>query len=195
MLSILKKPRAIRFVQDQTGKDQAGKDRSDEVRLNEVRFDLDPASVSAGQVDAASSQEAAPIREWPKRILKWMTTGLLRSWRRSTARPARLALIERIALGPKQSLVLVEVDGVRLLIATSGEAASAFFSLPYLTSAGSIEDGAIQIPTASSGPPPTGSSRNLRSNTGTVVRPADRAFRRSASEPPNGLWFESRISW
>jgi hypothetical protein len=54
------------------------------------------------------------------------------SWcRRSTLRPAakRLALIERISLGPKQFVSLVEAEGVRLLIATSADGAPAFYSL------------------------------------------------------------------
>jgi hypothetical protein len=54
---------------------------------------------------------------------------LLRCWRRSTAHPARLALIERIALGPKHFLTLIEAEGMRLLVATSADGASAFFSL------------------------------------------------------------------
>ncbi len=185
MLSILKNTRAIRFV-----KDGVRKERSDE-----DQFNLDQESVNTGPVNIASSPEAARLREWCKRILGWMTAGLLRSWRRSTTHPARLALIERIALGPKQSLVLVEVDGVRLLVATSSEAASAFFSLPDRLSANSIKDGDVQSPTVSSCLPQTGSSRNLRSSTCPAARPAGQAFRRSASEPPSGLWFESRISW
>ena len=42
---------------------------------------------------------------------------------------ARLALVERIALAPRQSLLLVEADGRQILIATSPEGAPAFFSL------------------------------------------------------------------
>jgi hypothetical protein len=58
-----------------------------------------------------------------------LTGWLLRCWRRSTAHPARLALIERIALGPKHFLTLIEAEGMRLLVATSADGASAFFSL------------------------------------------------------------------
>jgi hypothetical protein len=54
---------------------------------------------------------------------------LLRIWQRSTATPARLAVIERIALGPKQSLVLVEAEGVQVLVATSPEGSPAFLRL------------------------------------------------------------------
>jgi flagellar biogenesis protein FliO len=40
-----------------------------------------------------------------------------------------LALLERITLGPRQTLSLVEADGRRLLIATSPEGSPAFYSL------------------------------------------------------------------
>jgi len=47
-----------------------------------------------------------------------------------TRRPqARLALIERIALAPRQSLALVEAEGRRFLVATSPEGAPAFYAL------------------------------------------------------------------
>lgn len=42
---------------------------------------------------------------------------------------SRLEVIERIALGPRQSLALVEADGRRLLVATSPEGAPAFYAL------------------------------------------------------------------
>lgn len=41
----------------------------------------------------------------------------------------RLALLERIALAPKQSLALVEAEGRRFLVATSAEGAPAFYPL------------------------------------------------------------------
>ena len=48
----------------------------------------------------------------------------------SVRRPSpRLALIERIALAPKQSLALVEAEGRRFLVATSAEGSPAFYSL------------------------------------------------------------------
>ena len=57
---------------------------------------------------------------------------LMAWWRRSAARrlrPSRLSLIERIPLGPRQALSLVEADGTRLLIATSADSAPVFFAL------------------------------------------------------------------
>ncbi len=41
----------------------------------------------------------------------------------------RLALLERITLGPRQSLALVEAEGRRLLVATSAEGGPAFYAL------------------------------------------------------------------
>jgi len=43
--------------------------------------------------------------------------------------PPRLALVERIALAPRQSLALVEAEGRRFLVATSSEGAPAFYAL------------------------------------------------------------------
>jgi len=49
---------------------------------------------------------------------------------RAARRPApRLALVERIALAPRQSLALVEAEGRRFLVATSPEGAPAFYAL------------------------------------------------------------------
>lgn len=41
----------------------------------------------------------------------------------------RLALVERIALAPRQSLALVEAEGRRFLVATSAEGGPAFYAL------------------------------------------------------------------
>ena len=41
----------------------------------------------------------------------------------------RLALIERIALSPRQSLALVEAEGLRFLVATADNGAPAFYPL------------------------------------------------------------------
>ena len=44
-------------------------------------------------------------------------------------RMPRLAVLERIALAPRQSLALVEAEGRRFLVATSPEGAPAFYAL------------------------------------------------------------------
>lgn len=42
---------------------------------------------------------------------------------------ARLALVERISLAPRQSLALVEAEGRRFLVATSPDGGPAFYAL------------------------------------------------------------------
>ena len=62
------------------------------------------------------------------------TIGGLAGWlaakfRSSEHREPRLALLERIALAPRQSLALVEAEGRRILVATSAEGGPAFYPL------------------------------------------------------------------
>jgi flagellar biogenesis protein FliO len=69
-----------------------------------------------------------------KENAKTMAVGGVTGWLLSRlrtgerARP-RLALVERITLGPRQSLALVEAEGRRFLVATSPEGAPAFYPL------------------------------------------------------------------
>jgi flagellar biogenesis protein FliO len=72
-------------------------------------------------MNGTRDKTAAPARG----LAVWL---LERLWRRHRAQP-RLALVERIALGPRQSLALIEAEGRRLLVATSQEGAPAFYSL------------------------------------------------------------------
>ncbi|MGO8758894.1 MAG: flagellar biosynthetic protein FliO [Terracidiphilus sp.] len=54
---------------------------------------------------------------------------LLARMRRRCAEPPRLAVLERVALAPRQSLALVEAEGRRILVATSAEGGPAFYPL------------------------------------------------------------------
>jgi flagellar biogenesis protein FliO len=54
---------------------------------------------------------------------------LLGRLRRGGQNAPRLALLERIALAPRQSLALVEAEGRRFLVATSPEGAPTFYAL------------------------------------------------------------------
>jgi flagellar biogenesis protein FliO len=54
---------------------------------------------------------------------------LVKKLRAKRGAQPRLELLERIALGPRQSLVLVEAEGRRILVATSAEGAPAFYAL------------------------------------------------------------------
>ncbi len=53
---------------------------------------------------------------------------LVARFARGQATP-RLRLVERVTLAPRQSLVLVEADGRRLLVATSAEGGPVFYAL------------------------------------------------------------------
>ena len=64
-----------------------------------------------------------------------MAGWLLARWRKGPARP-RLELVERIALGPRQWLSLIEAEGRRVLVATSAEGGPAFYALNEEPSAG-----------------------------------------------------------
>jgi flagellar biogenesis protein FliO len=54
---------------------------------------------------------------------------LLGRLRGAGRREPRLAVLERIALAPRQSLALVEAEGRRFLVATSPEGTPAFYAL------------------------------------------------------------------
>jgi flagellar biogenesis protein FliO len=121
-----------------------------------------------------------------------LTGWLLRCWRRSTAHPARLALIERIALGPKHSVALIEAEGVRLLVAISTDGAPVFFSL--------------QRPSEDSAPlpdPGEGVEANRPEEcgaeefSGALSQAASRGIRRNLrqGQGTRRLGFEGRVSW
>jgi flagellar biogenesis protein FliO len=78
-----------------------------------------------GQVNKTAKTPVTGLAGW-----------LLSRMRRTTQPKPRLALLERIALAPKQSLVLVEAEGRRFLVATSAEGAAAFYSLDEQVHAG-----------------------------------------------------------
>lgn len=63
-------------------------------------------------------------------IARWCDWVLVRL-RRSEHREQQLRLIQRIAVAPKQSLALVEVEGRRLLLATGSDGSPAFFALGH----------------------------------------------------------------
>jgi flagellar biogenesis protein FliO len=68
--------------------------------------------------ESAKTMAVGGVTGW---LLSWLRTG-------ERARP-RLELVERITLGPRQSLALVEAEGRRFLVATSPEGAPAFYPL------------------------------------------------------------------
>jgi hypothetical protein len=74
-----------------------------------------------GSTRTGSAKTGAPIGG----LAGWLL-GRLRVVRRA---PARLAVLERITLAPRQSLSLIEAEGRRFLVATSPEGTPAFYAL------------------------------------------------------------------
>jgi hypothetical protein len=54
---------------------------------------------------------------------------LLSRWHNRTHTQARLALLERINLAPRQTLCLIEAEGRKFLVASSPQSAPAFYPL------------------------------------------------------------------
>jgi flagellar biogenesis protein FliO len=71
---------------------------------------------------------------------------LLGRFNGGTKRTPRLALIERIALAPRQSLALVEAEGRRFLVATSADGAPAFCALDDSSACGTRNRSQRTIP-------------------------------------------------
>lgn len=71
--------------------------------------------------DFSSREDAAETRG----LGEWVMNRL----RHRAVTQRRLMVIERIHLAPRQTLALVEADGHKLLVATSGEGTSTFFQL------------------------------------------------------------------
>ncbi len=62
-------------------------------------------------------------------VAGWLLEWLMARLRARVRAQPRLALVERIALAPRQSLALVEAEGRRILVATSAEGGPAFYAL------------------------------------------------------------------
>jgi hypothetical protein len=65
----------------------------------------------------------------PEQQIGGITGWLINLLRGRDRKRARLELLERIALAPRQSLALIEAEGRRILVATSAEGAPAFYPL------------------------------------------------------------------
>jgi flagellar biogenesis protein FliO len=89
--------------------------------------------VFANAISSMASQRVPALRdahEGSRGLAGWL---LERLHRRSFPAP-RLSLVERINLGPRQTLALIEADGQRLLVATSPESAPVFYALKAASS-------------------------------------------------------------
>jgi hypothetical protein len=90
------------------------------MRLAEATRTANPEAAKTG-----SATIAAPARGLPGGLAGWLLSRM-RGIRRA---PARLAVLERITLAPRQSLSLIEAEGRRFLVATSPEGTPAFYAL------------------------------------------------------------------
>jgi hypothetical protein len=70
-----------------------------------------------------------PRHQLARKLGSALAAWMFSNFQPSLARPVRLALIGRIPLGPRQSVALVEAEGMHLLVATSTDGAASFFPL------------------------------------------------------------------
>jgi flagellar biogenesis protein FliO len=82
-------------------------------------------------------------------VAGWLAT----RFEKRTRRQPRLAVLDRLTVAPRQSLMLVEADGQRILVATSAEGAPAFYPLD---AAGRFD---VKIPVLGRTPVATGKMR------------------------------------
>ncbi|HEY2466655.1 MAG TPA: flagellar biosynthetic protein FliO [Terracidiphilus sp.] len=75
-------------------------------------------NLMAGRIAPATPARRRSLSGW-----------LLERLHRSSIQKQRLTLVERINLAPRQTLVLIEADGERLLVATSPDGSPAFYPL------------------------------------------------------------------
>jgi hypothetical protein len=71
----------------------------------------------------------APEKVTAKKWLSWIVERFFLRLRHRASGSSRLALLERIAVGPHQSIALIEVQGHRLLVASSTEGAPTVYPL------------------------------------------------------------------
>jgi len=80
----------------------------------------------------ATDLEKARHGEWPQRtgsLAGWVLSRIGARLRGSRQSKARLKLVERIALAPRQTLALVEAEGRRFLVAASADGSPSFYPL------------------------------------------------------------------
>ena len=82
-----------------------------------------------GSAATTGSNPGAPIGMPIGRRIGGLAGWLLNKMRVARRSEPRLAVLERIALAPRQSLALVEAEGRRFLVATSPEGTPAFYAL------------------------------------------------------------------
>jgi hypothetical protein len=84
---------------------------------------------ATGSAATTGSNTVARVGSQPGRQIGGLAGWLLKKLRVVRRSEPRLAILERIALAPRQSLALVEAEGRRFLVATSPEGTPAFYAL------------------------------------------------------------------
>lgn len=90
------------------------------------------SNANLGASADATGGATAGIKTGPARLgglAGWLVGWVLGRMRGTAKTAPRLQLVERITLGPRQTLALVEAEGRRVLVATSPEGAPAFYSI------------------------------------------------------------------
>ncbi len=80
-----------------------------------------------------ATEQSSPASSGTSRERGGLAAWLLQRLHRRAPKQARLAVLERISLAPRQTLALIEADGQRLLVATTPEGTSSFFPLKATT--------------------------------------------------------------
>ena len=110
-------------MRENSGQENFGKRRTDYAPLDYAQLDLDADwSYLRANLDH-------PAHRMTGRLGSQLAAWLSRRLHASSAPPAQLSILARIALGPRQSLALVEAEGVHVLVGTSADGPPSFFSL------------------------------------------------------------------
>jgi len=80
-----------------------------------------------------------PARRMAGRLGSGLVAWMSRHLHAAAAPPPQLSILARIALGPRQSLALVEAEGVHVLVGTSADGPPSFFSLAGCSGRGAEE--------------------------------------------------------
>ena len=126
-----------------------------------------------------------PRHRLAKRLGGGLAAWIWNNWQTSLARPARLALIARIPLGPRQAVALIEAEGMHLLVATSTDGAASFFPLDPATPPRSVESSVEPVRSASIPEPPFPWSRDRQLLPGPSL----------GSRPGRRSGLPGRVSW
>jgi hypothetical protein len=134
-----------------------------------------------------------PARRMAGRLGSGLVAWMSRHLHAAAAPPPQLSILARIALGPRQSLALVEAEGVHVLVGTSADGPPSFFSLTG--DSGSNVDSSLDremsfLSGAASNTPQPG-RRDATASRPLGLQPGSQAGLRSFNRPR----LTGRVSW